>query len=337
MQKRELLANIAERSGLLKVLSGRLSFRKKGPLTILAYHRIARYPGRADHQYDDDLISATQDNFDKQISWLKRYYEIVTFEQLKHLETSANHLIVTFDDGYRDNYDLAYPILKKHGVKATIFLATGYIGAKELFWWDEIAYMVKKTSVLNFTVTLEQDYKYNLGSEANKRFAISSLAKLAKRVSNDNRLRLLDQIRKALEVRIPDGISSDMILSWAQILEMSSNGIEFGAHSVTHPILANMSETEARHEIEYSKKNIECVTGKKVTVFSYPVGGHDKFSAATRELVKKAGYSYAVSYVHGVNYFSKLDPFCMKRLDVEWNDTFHIFKAKLLMPNYIRY
>jgi len=337
MKKRDLLANIADKTGLLELFSRHSPVRKHGSLTILAYHRIFENPISVDCNFDEELLSATQDDFDKQVSWLKRYFEIITFEQLKHLETSANYLIITFDDGYRDNYDLAYPVLKKHGVKATIFLSTGYIGAKELFWWDEIAYVIKKTSVTDCTIKLDQDYKYDLGNESKKRTAMASLVKLAKRIPNEKRLELLDQLKMTLRVKIPKEAGKDLILSWADVLEMSKHGIEFGAHSVTHPILANMPIFEMRLEIEDSKEAIEKVTGKEVVVFSYPVGGEDRFNTVTKDLVKEAGYSYAVSYVHGVNDHFRLDRFCLKRLHVEKGDSFSVFKAKLLMPDYIKY
>ena len=177
----------------------------------------------------------------------------------------------------------------------------------------------------------------DIKDQASKKNTIALLSKLAKCIPNDERLDMLEQLRILPGAKIPTNMGSDMNLNWDEVREMSDCGIEFGAHSVTHPILANVSEVEAMQEIFESKKAIENFTRKEVIVFSYPVGGEDRFDKTTKDIVKETGYSYAVSYIHGVNTIPGLDRFSLKRIHVEKEDTFPVFKCKILMPGIVKY
>jgi len=311
---------------------------KKNRLTILAYHRILNIDHEPFFDFDEGVISATPHDFEAQVKWLKNNFNITTFASLLKGEMAPNSLIITFDDGYKDNYENAYPVLNKYNVPATIFLTTGYIESSRLFWWDEISYLVKKTAKRKLSVNyLGNPITFDLITRNDKKNAISHILKLVKRIPNNDRIDIINRLRIELEVDIDNFSDARMILSWDEIREMSKNGIEFGAHSVTHPVLANATPETVKYEVEESKRKIECEIGKDVTTFSYPVGGSDRFNEQAKRSVENAGYSYAVSYIPGKNTMLNLDKYCLNRIHVEKNESISVFKSKVVFPEFMRY
>ena len=141
--KRELLASFSSRTGLTRVLE---TLPHRRALIILNYHRI----GNADETpFDSGVFSATAEQFDLQIAYLKRRFHIASLEEVFAMmdgdTPQATSVLITFDDGYRDNYTLAFPILRSNGVQAVFFLPTAFIGTGKLPWWDIIAYIIKRS------------------------------------------------------------------------------------------------------------------------------------------------------------------------------------------------
>jgi peptidoglycan/xylan/chitin deacetylase (PgdA/CDA1 family) len=336
-RKRDLLSNVLDYSGITTLASYYKKRIKNEWLTILAYHRVINHCPGIPFDFDEDLISATVEDFEVQVKWLRENFDIISFDSLAKRKNVSNSLIITFDDGYKDNYKSAYPILKKYSVPATIFLSTGFIGANGLFWWDEISYLIKKTAKKKFILELKGHREFRLTSEKDKKFAINSLLVLVKRVSNTEKNKIIKQLSEKLDVGIDGSVASGLILNWNEVKEMSEKGIEFGAHSVSHPVLSNVSSEMLRYEIEESKNTIERETGKNAIVFSYPVGGESSFDERTKQLLKQTNYSYAVTYVHGVNRRACFDNYLLKRIHVEKEDNIALFKSKIIFPNLIRH
>ena len=141
MGRGERVASAIQRSGLGVILARVPMWRG---VLVLGYHRIGvPAPGA----YDTALWSATQDEFDRQLSFVKRSAEVVSGDDLPAALAArrGRHVALTFDDGYRDNHELAYPVLRAHGLPAVFFLATGFLDRPRLGWWDEIAWMVRSS------------------------------------------------------------------------------------------------------------------------------------------------------------------------------------------------
>lgn len=334
ISKQKQLSRVIEHSGVLTMASSYMHMTTNHILTILAYHRILDSTSKDPYPLDNNLVSASTDAFREQVSWLKKNYDIINFSQLERGDYDKNPIIITFDDGYRDNYLNAYEILMEFNATATIFLTADYIGADKLFWWDEIAYLINTAAKNRIRIMLNKtEYCFNLYNVSDRRESNTSLLRLVKQVSDKGRKDIISQLREQLMVDGMAGGYPNVIMTWEEIKEMSRGGIEFGSHSATHPILSNVPAEGMEYEICESKKKIERMINKEVKVFSYPVGGEAGFNEENIALVKAANYQYATTYINGVNRIRSLDRYRLRRLHVENDDDISMFKSKILFPN----
>jgi len=293
----------------------------KSQVAILMYHRVVP-------QRDIWFLpySITVSDFENQLKYLIKQYTILSLDELvdhiyeqKPLPKKA--VVITLDDGYKDNYRYAYPILKKYGVPATIFLATGYIDNGELFWWDKITYIVQHTMLQ--ALELGHVGSYSLGSNHEQLKTASTLVRRLAELPEQKRNMLIEEIAVMSAVNIPAGLGKELIVSWDEVREMSHDGITIGAHSVTHRTLATVLPKQARYEIIQSKKTIEERIEQAVTAFSYPGG---RFSNDTTSLLKDIGFRCALTSVPRMT-TSESNPYELGRLVAGW--TFYVFKAFL--------
>jgi peptidoglycan/xylan/chitin deacetylase (PgdA/CDA1 family) len=291
----------------------------RSQIAILMYHRVGP-------QNDNWSLETTSlENFEKQIRYLSRNYEILLVEQLAQLIREGKDLptkavVITFDDGYRDNYVYGFPILRKYHVPATIFLSTGHIGTHNLFWWDKVSYLIHHTEMKQ--LGLGELGTYQLNSEREKSLATSSLVDRLKKIPDEQKNLAIGQLARISGVDIPGELGKKFILSWQEVIEMSRNGVSFGSHTVNHPILTNLTSDQAKWEIVQSKKDIEEKIGKKVLSFSYPNGNFNQEIVA---FLEKSGYGCAVA-VSPYNLISrKNNIYTLSRIGT--GDDFNIFKV----------
>lgn len=289
MDVKGMLADAADYSRFLDAYAFLRRKLTRSQIIILMYHRIS--PMR-------DIWSLKPLNprsFELQIRYFCRNYDILPLdtlvEYIKHDERLPEKaVVITFDDGYKDNYRYAYPILKKYHIPATIFLTTGHIGKGNLFWWDKVSYIILHTDVGQLDV--EELGIFSLQSERERYNASSIIIERFKMLSGEKKDLLINNLLNKSGVEIPDDLGEDLVLSWDEIREMSQGGIAFGAHTVNHPILINISLEQAKREIVQSKNDIETMIGRQVTSFSYPNGD---FNADVAELVRGSGFACAVA------------------------------------------
>jgi peptidoglycan/xylan/chitin deacetylase (PgdA/CDA1 family) len=288
---KRLIASVANHSGLVDAYSC-LRRLATWHAAILFYHRVG---------YKGTLSSLSQragPEFESQIRYLSKAYEVLPLDKLAEYvqgrETLPRKAVaITFDDGYKDNYIYAYPILKKYGVPATIFLTTGYIDSGNLFWFDKVTYVIQNTCLK--ALELGELGTYSLRSNSDRLQAISRITARLKELLDERKNLLVKNLVRMSGVDIPANLGKEVILSWDQVREMSDNGIAFGAHSVTHPILTKMPLEQARREVIESKRHIEEKIGKSVTTFSYPNGEPTDFNDDIKEILKENGFTCAVT------------------------------------------
>ena len=303
-------------------------------LTVLNYHRI-------DDPFHDDFdtfrpnVSARPSDFATQMDYVSQKYNVISGTELiafikDRRPLPARAAIITFDDGYYDNYTNAYPILKARNLQAIIFLATDFIGTCKPFFWDLIAYCF-------FHTKKEHAHLPYLGPQSwvdasTRDIVMQNLMETLKRMPNAEKQRLLDQLPSILGVDLPDDVFQNLMMSWSDARKLSENRIEMAAHTASHPILTRISLDEASAELLKSKRHVEDEIGKPVLSFAYPNGQAADFNAEIMDRVHRAGFEIAFTLLPGPTRRSTVikSPLAIRRIFLSYRDSFPRFAAKLV-------
>ncbi len=269
------------------------SLLTKSQPRILVYHRFSVKPK---HGY------CTAKNFEAQLQYIARNYNVVSMTDLAtnyydKKKMTKNTIALTVDDGYDDFYKIAYPLLKKYKLPATLYVTTGFIEGHLWLWPDKISYILKNAPLQR------PSFKYKnvvdlpaVNDESKKTGDWQYLIDQLLSVSDDIKHDIIFQLAKAWEVDLPDHAPDEYKSSTEQhLLEMSENNIEIGGHTVTHPSLGKVSMEQASIEITESKKYLDNLLGGKLRSFCYPNGTENDYTPEIKELTKNAGYSCAVT------------------------------------------
>ncbi|MDD5093328.1 MAG: polysaccharide deacetylase family protein [Dehalococcoidia bacterium] len=310
MEMKALVTTTADNLGVLGAYAFLRRKLTKSQVAVLMYHRVC--PKRDSWSLEPE----SPERFEKQIEYLCRNYEILPLARLAEDIEQGNGLpqkavVITFDDGYKDNYIYAYPILRKYHIPATIFPATGHIGTGNLFWWDKVNYVIHH-SIAN-QLNLDELGIYSTHAALAKAHAGSLIVERLKTLSEERKLVLIEKLLTISGVDIPMDLGKELILSWDEIGEMSNHGVVFGAHTVNHPILTNLPLEQAKYEILQSKKDLEEKLGKETATFSYPNGN---LSPQLADFVKGCGFNCAVSVLPNKLISSKDDIFRLGRIPI---------------------
>jgi len=322
-QKRKLRA-LAFHSGLplWKIRYRRIMGQQK--IFILMYHRI-------DYQAPPFFeIAINPLTFEKQVLFLRKHFNIVDLNDIDKLAFSKSSkkdtVVLTFDDGYQDNYAYAFPVLKKYRVPATIFLATNFVNTHRLLWYDKLAWILynsgwipdmAKLSKHDFAPEIMEKIEHFFMSSCCIRSEIlRSIAKKLKPVPIKAREKILNMLAKACKIQKWPNTTERAMLSWEEVREMSVNGVSFGSHTASHPILSSISISEAKREILKSKKMIEDQIQKPVASFAYPYGGKEDFTDEVKKILIDAEFNYACTTISGPEQFPLNSPLTLKRRGV---------------------
>ncbi|UCE67748.1 MAG: polysaccharide deacetylase family protein [Candidatus Zixiibacteriota bacterium] len=317
-------------SGLLALLSVLKRIRAdKNNFTILIYHRILdENDSERDHIQAGIIVS--RKIFEKQMAYLSKEYNLLSLKELaeileKNQYPPSKSIVITFDDGWRDNYLCAYPVLKKHNVPATIFLATDFIDSDNMFWFAEIGMILAKRKIPpeKLWEILEKARKESKNISTPQ--SSDSHKPAADSIDSDKFIEGLKQFDHQIITRIiaelwkEGGVSSErtavdrQTLSSDEVLEMSENGIDFGSHGCSHRILTGLDRDEVKRELIESKRILEEKTGKTISLFSYPNGD---FNEEIKKLVREAGYDCAITTGGREIDKGALDLFALKRIGI---------------------
>ena len=311
--KRELLSRLCSRTGLARVLE---AMPQRRDLLILNYHRI----GNADETpFDSGVFSATAEQFDSHIAYLKRRFHMATLEEVFAMMGGDNprgtSVLITFDDGYLDNYTLAFPILRSRGVQAVFFLPTAFIGTGKLPWWDVIAYIVKQSVKERIHLEYPEPANFDLMADGGKRVSMQILRLYTQPAVKDPE-RFIADLEKVCEVSRPEGGVERCFLDWDEARDMQQNGMAFGSHTHSHEILTRLSPELQREEVRHSREILERELNRRVDILAYPVGLKHCFSAKTISALEQTGYRAAFSFYGGSNHPGEIRPFDIRRYGV---------------------
>jgi len=288
----QLLAAAADR---LALGPGYVPRPRTPAFPILVYHRV-------NDEGDPFFPALPTEIFEQEMAYVARSYRVLTVEELvdraRRGTVPRNALAITFDDGYRDNLTHAAPILARHGLPATIFLATGFIGTAEVPWWDRLATGLKATLAAAFRAPWGETI--GLAGAPERVRALGQLLRHFKALPEHTARRCLEETLETLGVTGRQCFKNEM-LSWDDVHALTGLGFSIGAHTVQHPILSRVTVDRAREEIVGSRKMIEVACGRPPLAFAYPNGGPGDYTETVKQLVRQAAFTCAVTTRMGLN------------------------------------
>jgi len=318
-------------SGLLN-RSSYYSIAKKN--LILMYHMVVKSPVNFGISLQPGMY-VTEKTFEEHMVFLKKTFSIIPLSEILGRISKGQSIrgccSITFDDGWRDTYDIAFPLLKRYQVPAMVFLAAGYIGTHKWFWPEEVTWclemLLKQDAgnaetndlIKHFLPAMDRNRKMNHTD------LIDGAVERVKKYRPDEREALLEAMRKAL----PDRSKNRLLMNWDEVAEMHKSGlVSFGAHTVNHIYLDQVEPEIARLEISSSKQVIEDRLGVPVTSFAYPNGNYTPLIIG---MLEQSGFLGAVTTKRG--YVDKNTPLMeMPRISMhdDVSKTIPLFFSRLL-------
>jgi peptidoglycan/xylan/chitin deacetylase (PgdA/CDA1 family) len=295
---------------------------------VLEYHKVSTDP----HPFFAPVHPAV---FEKQMQFLSRCYKVMPLLELvernQRGEVPERAVAITFDDGYRDNYEFAFPILKKYALPATIFIATGSIETGVTLWHDRVFDAFRFATVGRASLHHLRLGELPLETLEDRHRSLNAVLRKVKELYGEARLRFVEEIENVLKPDFPDG-RNERMLTWQQIREMHRSGIAFGSHTVTHPVMSRIPPDEMVKELHQSKEKLSEVLDEPISAFAYPNGHAGDYNDEVKSLLKETGYVCAVTSEWGFNpVFS--DPFEIRR-GQPWYDEIELFRLVFFLQRH---
>jgi peptidoglycan/xylan/chitin deacetylase (PgdA/CDA1 family) len=305
MEKQVIFFGVCYYSGLIKL--GRWRLQRNGRhLIILNYHR------------------ASGGELRRHLLYLRRHYRMLHLEEAleelylpckerKQIHDRRTPLVLTFDDGYHDNYTHAFPLVCELKVPITIFLNPGYIENGRLFWWMESDYLVRQAQVDQ--ARIEGGFYHLNKQEDQKALAKAIFDRLCYAKSVPEREVFLEMVREVLAVPSAVHPTEEISLKWTEVREMEESGwVSFGGHTMNHPVLGSLTNPiEVKREVSECRTVMERQLGHPVHTFAYPFGKPEHFGEKGLRAVREANYGWAVTTIYGIN-TPQSDPWQLRRI-----------------------
>lgn len=290
-------------------------------LLVLIYHRVLPEP--------DPLLPDEPDatGFAAQLDVIGSLFNVLPLAEavrrLRAGQLPARAVCITFDDGYANNCEVALPVLKSRDMPATVFVAPGFLSGGRMFN-DTVIEAVRRASC-ELDLTREGFGRYELPDDSARIRAIAAILPVLKYLPQAERMRRAAAIAERVGAELPD----DLMMTEEQVRRLHGEGIGIGAHTVNHPILANVDEATARREIVESKSRLAEMIGAPITTFAYPNGGPARdYTARDVMLAREAGFELAVSTAWGAA-TAATDPLQIPRI-APWDRTAFRFGARMV-------
>lgn len=328
MSKRAFIREVLRKTGSLE-----LRWRTLGPhLSCFNYHRIGDPTQCA---FDRGVFSCSAERFREHIGLLRERFDIVDLARLSHTLQRATPgrplALITFDDGYIDNYELAFPILKEFGITAAFFIPTEFIGGSQLPWWDEIAWSLRHASTGRISLAgHKEEFDLAPGGIDQTIAAVLELVKRRRDIPMD------EQVAEVSEACGPRGsvaaAGAGLFVDDVQIGEMRQAGMDIGSHTHTHRILSHLDPDAQEDELATSKEILEGLLGEPVNAVAYPVGAPGSYGPETCRIAASLGYNLGFNFIAGVNRLPNKGPLDLNRFAVEENAPPARLKATVAFP-----
>jgi len=304
------------------------SLRRYGWLpTVLTYHGVHDGSLLPEHsRYSTKHVDVR--DLRRQLMWLKRRYDVVSLAEVEKAirtgDRSRRRAAVTFDDGYENNFTVAWPVLKELGVPATLFVTVDVVENQRPYDHDRVELALRSTDRKNISLAANGRHKtYSLDSPQSRSRAIYDLKAWLSRLPHAEAHTLREQLlgqcwcdRFVTENRI-----AYQPLTWGQVGCLADEGMEIASHTLSHPHLAQAADDQIRVELAESRRRLEARIGKPVTRLSYP---HGSFDARVARIAEQTGYTSAYT---SNQWFAGESPglFAVPRISVSSAASFGLF------------
>ena len=256
--------------------------------------------------------------------FLKKNCNVISINELekfkKEKKIKRNSVIISFDDGFENNFKVAAPILKKLNLPCIFYISTGMIGKKNMFWVDKIEDIINRTRNKYVDINLEKNIKFSLKSKLEKIKAVEKIKKYCKSISAIKKDKLINNLSNMLKIKPNNKYSKNYrIMNWEQVKKLASNNLfEIGGHSFNHDILTRLPVSKMKKNIKQSIIFLEKKLNKKIKHYSYPEGQSSDYNYNVKKYLKSLGIKICPTAINGV---AKLDDdnFEIKRIMVGIN------------------
>lgn len=295
---------------------------------IVLYHRVI------DLKNDPQMLAVSPDNFYNQVKYLKENFELLSIEDFygflqRKTSLPKRSVILTFDDGYADNFHQALPILESLNAQALFYISTSRLDSQLEMWWDDLERIFLTALPLPQQLTLKiksKGYNFLTNTEENRIKAYHELHVLLKYCKVDERDQLIGSLSDWASAGYR-GRQSNFMMTSEEVKKMSlSASAVIGAHTHNHPALSVLSFEEQLNEMQQSKTILENIIGKKVVHFSYPFGSRSDYNEDSMRAAKAAGFKMICANYYG-QVHSWTDRFALPRILIR-NWTENEFKQK---------
>jgi peptidoglycan/xylan/chitin deacetylase (PgdA/CDA1 family) len=296
---------------------------EKPKYAILCYHRI----GTGGIPLFSELLP---EHFDAQMRYLRRCYRILSldqlFEEMQNGRAGENAVAITFDDGYVDLFTYAMPVLERYKIPATIYLPVACIETGQVPWYDKIFLALKVYKGGEFEITLDGPQRFRLDSTASRLHTATKIIQYLRTIPDKHRRDYCREIEE--RVALPCDELKGRMLNWSQIRTMCRCGIVFGSHTMTHPVVSQLTSSQLETELKESKELLEQRLANPVAHFAFPFGKPEDCGANTAPVLHRLGYRSAVTTVEGVNWAGD-NPYGLRRTQVVNETSLSMFAFKL--------
>jgi peptidoglycan/xylan/chitin deacetylase (PgdA/CDA1 family) len=266
-----------------------------GNCAVLLYHRITNLKS------DPQQLSVSPENFDKHLSYLKNNFRVLSTDEFTSLLVNRksfpkNCVLITFDDGYADNYLEALPILEKYKLQALFYVATGTLNTDKEFWWDEMErILLSECNASENEITInKKKYILNNLNEVKRKYLYNELLPVMRKMPSAERALYIQHLANIFNSPAPRSANRAMSYEELRNLHASSSAV-VGAHTHLHPSLGALNYDEQLKEIKTSKDTLEKALKAQILHFSYPFGTHNDFNNETKLICRQLGFLTAAA------------------------------------------
>jgi peptidoglycan/xylan/chitin deacetylase (PgdA/CDA1 family) len=283
---------------------------------------VVMYHGVTENQYDPPVWTQLPHGiFRGQLEYLDRHYHIITLADLTAAILGKKSLpqkpaLITFDDGLKNNFSVAFPILREMGLPATIFLTIDFIGTRNLLWFDELYLLMKEAMDRGIRLPLPNGMIQEGHTAGEISGSCLDYIETLKHAGNEYRLQVMEKLHASFPFDREKWLADFGLLDWSNVLEMHQSGlIDFGVHTASHCVLSELPRNDWEREIVAPKKKLESFLGSEISSFCFPNGRPEiDFRPEHMEYLRGAGYQYAFSTENSLFSFSSSEPMNIGRI-----------------------